>query len=41
VDNPLAVFEGNPLPYVPEISDEATATNAASWTKRKKRFWFF
>lgn len=41
VDNPLAVFEGNPLPHVPEISDEATATNAASWTKRKKRFWFF
>jgi protein-tyrosine phosphatase len=41
VDNPAAAFEGNPLPYVPELSDEVTATDAASWTKRKKRFWFF
>ena len=36
VDNPLAVFDGNPLPYVPELSDDASL-----WTKRKKRFWFF
>jgi protein-tyrosine phosphatase len=41
VDNPLAVFEGRPLPCVPELPEEASATNAASWTKRKKRFWFF
>jgi protein-tyrosine phosphatase len=41
VDNPLAVFNGNPLPYVPELSGEASANNASSWTKRKKRFWFF
>jgi protein-tyrosine phosphatase len=41
VDNPLAAFEGNPLPYVPELSDEADATDAASWAKKKKRFWFF
>ncbi len=41
VDNPLAAFEGEPLPYVPELSEEADAKNAASWTRRKKRFWFF
>jgi protein-tyrosine phosphatase len=41
IDNPRAVFEGNALPYVPELSDEAKATDAASWTKKKKRFWFF
>ena len=41
IDNPRAVFEGNELPYVPELSTEANATDAASWTKKKKRFWFF
>lgn len=41
VDNPLAAFEGNPLPYVPEVSHQADGANTASWTKRKKRFWFF
>jgi hypothetical protein len=41
IDNPRAVFEGHALPYVPELSDEANATDAASWTKKKKRFWFF
>jgi protein-tyrosine phosphatase len=41
VENPLAAFEGSRLPYVPELSDEADAANAASWTRRKKRFWFF
>jgi len=41
IDNPRAVFEGHALPYVPELSDEANATEAASWTKKKKRFWFF
>jgi protein-tyrosine phosphatase len=41
VDNPLAAFEGNPLPYVPELSEEADANNASSWSRRKKRFWFF
>jgi protein-tyrosine phosphatase len=34
VDNPLAVFEGRPLPYVPEVADERPA-------KRRKRFFFF
>ena len=33
VENPLAAFEGRPLPYVPEIVNEAP--------KKKKRFVFF
>ncbi len=41
IDNPLAVFEGNRLPYVPELSEEASGENATAWTKRKRRFWFF
>ena len=32
VDNPLAAFEGRPLPHVPEIAD---------WPRKKKRFLFF
>ncbi len=39
IHNPLAVFEGNPLPYVPHI-DDADADTAGT-TKRRKRFWFF
>jgi protein-tyrosine phosphatase len=34
VDNPLAVFEGRNLPYIPEIPDEKTSP-------RRKRFFFF
>jgi protein-tyrosine phosphatase len=41
IDNPLAVFEGNPLPYVPDIFDDADANNAGTPAKRRKRFWFF
>lgn len=41
IDNPKAVFEGRPLPYVPALSGEADAADAATWTGRKKRFWFF
>jgi protein-tyrosine phosphatase len=33
-DNPLAAFEGRPLPYVPEIEDALPAP-------RRKRFFFF
>jgi protein-tyrosine phosphatase len=33
-DNPLAAFEGRPLPHVPEVGDELPA-------KRRKRFFFF
>jgi protein-tyrosine phosphatase len=39
VDNPLAAFEGRPLPFVPELLEDADA--ARSGAKRKKRFWFF
>lgn len=33
-ENPLAAFEGRPLPYVPEISAETR-------TEKRKRFFFF
>ena len=33
-ENPLAAFEGNALPYVPEVADERPA-------RRRKRFFFF
>jgi protein-tyrosine phosphatase len=35
VDNPLAAFEGRPLPFVPEIE------GGGSRTRRRKRLWFF
>lgn len=37
-DNPLAAFEGRPLPYVPELPEE---TPAATPRPRRKKFWFF
>jgi protein-tyrosine phosphatase len=40
VENPLAAFEGRPLPYVPEIGEEREKPGAAklgSW----RRFWPF
>ena len=40
VENPLGAFEGRPLPYVPELSEEFAAENQPQ-RKRRKRFWFF
>jgi protein-tyrosine phosphatase len=34
IDNPLAAFEGRPLPYVPEVTTELKR-------RRRKRFFFF
>jgi len=34
LENPRAAFHGNPLPYVPDISEEPVS-------QRKKRFFFF
>jgi protein-tyrosine phosphatase len=34
VENPLAAFEGRPLPYIPDLSVDAA-------TPRRKRFFFF
>ncbi|HXY79521.1 MAG TPA: CpsB/CapC family capsule biosynthesis tyrosine phosphatase [Candidatus Bathyarchaeia archaeon] len=39
VDNPLAAFEGRPLPWVPELADDADMNGAT--VRKKKRFWFF
>ncbi|HXX00076.1 MAG TPA: CpsB/CapC family capsule biosynthesis tyrosine phosphatase [Candidatus Acidoferrales bacterium] len=39
VDNPLAAFEGRPLPWVPELPDDADMNGVA--IHKKKRFWFF
>ncbi|HWZ53339.1 MAG TPA: CpsB/CapC family capsule biosynthesis tyrosine phosphatase [Candidatus Acidoferrales bacterium] len=42
VENPLAVFEGQPLPFVPEPSSEGSRRGSDSrMAGRKKRFWFF
>jgi protein-tyrosine phosphatase len=40
VDNPLAAFEGRPLPYVPEVN-EGEETQDPATGRRRKRFWFF
>jgi protein-tyrosine phosphatase len=40
VENPMAAFEGAPLPYVPEVSRDGDAAGSAG-SKRRKRFWFF
>jgi len=39
VDNPLAVFEGRPLPWVPELPLDSELSSSA--TRKRKRFWFF
>jgi protein-tyrosine phosphatase len=39
-ENPRAVFEGRPLPYVPELPEELGQAPGAT-PKRRKRFWFF
>ncbi len=42
VDNPLAAFEGRPLPYVPELPEDLVANNPEpQGPRRRKRFWFF
>jgi protein-tyrosine phosphatase len=37
VDNPLAAFEGRPLPCVPELAEDGNSTSG----QKRKRFWFF
>jgi protein-tyrosine phosphatase len=42
VDNPLAAFEGRPLPYVPDLAEQADSGRAGSHVpRRRKRFWIF
>jgi protein-tyrosine phosphatase len=42
VANPLAAFEGNSLPWVPELPDDlGTAKSGARAPARRKRFLFF
>jgi protein-tyrosine phosphatase len=42
VDNPLAAFEGRPLPYVPELPDDLLQNDSGpQGQRRRKRFWFF
>jgi protein-tyrosine phosphatase len=40
VENPLAAFEGRPLPYAPQLSEKFAPQNQPQ-RKRRKRFWFF
>jgi protein-tyrosine phosphatase len=39
VDNPLAAFEGRPLPWVPELAEDPALGGAV--VRKRKRFWFF
>ncbi len=41
IENPMAVFEGRPLPYVPEVSEDGNSSEAEGWPRKRKRFWFF
>lgn len=44
IANPMAAFEGSPLPWVPEIPDDALAGDPAARgtaPARRKRFFFF
>jgi len=42
IDNPLAVFEGRPLPWVPELADNTENRRHVPLARRhRKRFWFF
>lgn len=40
IDNPLAAFQGSPLPWVPELADEP-GMHSSDLSRRRKRFWFF
>jgi protein-tyrosine phosphatase len=40
-ENPLAAFEGRPLPYVPEPPERASSPQESALPARRKRFWFF
>lgn len=42
IENPRAVFEGRPLPYVPELPENAGMdAPPAGAVRTRKRFWFF
>jgi len=41
VDNPLAAFEGKPLPWVPELDEDIGLAPGSTPMKKRKRFWFF
>lgn len=41
VDNPLAVFEGRSLPWVPELDDDVGLSAGATAPRKRKRFWLF
>jgi protein-tyrosine phosphatase len=43
VDNPRAAFEGQPLPFVPEVSEDSSkkSDSRGGRSRGKKRFWFF
>jgi protein-tyrosine phosphatase len=41
IDNPMAAFEGKPLPWVPELDDDVGLSPGATVIRKKKRFWLF
>lgn len=40
-ENPLAAFEGRPLPYVPEPAENTSGDDDSHVPKHRKRFWIF
>ncbi len=41
VENPLAAFEDRPLPWVPELAEDAWGDAPRAQPRKKRRFWFF
>jgi protein-tyrosine phosphatase len=41
VENPLAAFEGRPLPYVPELEEERVKLSSATQGSWRKKLWPF
>lgn len=41
IDNPLAAFEGQVLPCVPEFDEALIVNQTGARHRRRKRFWFF
>jgi protein-tyrosine phosphatase len=39
VDNPLAAFEGRPLPWIPDLPDDSDLVGPSA--RKRKRFWLF
>ena len=41
VENPRAVYDGQPLPYSPEFLEDTSPAGTGNTPGKRKRFWFF